>query len=145
MWRISLKTTFLICGLLALQNFDVWAESILFSVSSGKKSSLTHAVFCGSDRRYNAISDLTPRVDPIYDLSPPTGKLDHEPYPWKYKITATVFWAGEQATENNPVANIESAWDVSWLSHYGGEDDPTKRANEIILESLRLISATGSS
>jgi hypothetical protein len=121
--------------------FDLWIISpaefrcprriYSFSVSSGKKSSLTHTVFRGSDRRYNAISDLTLRVDPLYDFSPPTGKLDHEPYPWKYKIVATVFWAGEQATENNPVSNTESAWDVSWLSHYGGEDDPTKRANFI--------------
>jgi hypothetical protein len=123
------KTFFLICGLLTLQNFDTWAESILFSFSSGEKSSLTHTVFRGLDRHNNRISDLTSRVDSLNDLLP-TGNL-HEPYPWKYKIAATLFWAGEQATENNPVANTESAWDVSWLSHYGGEDDPAARTNFI--------------
>jgi hypothetical protein len=50
---------------------------------------------------------------------------------WKYKIAVTVFWVGEQPTEANPLSNMKSAWDVSWVDHYGGEDDPTKRTNFI--------------
>jgi hypothetical protein len=29
------------------------------------------------------------------------------------------------------ITNTESAWDASWIEHYGGEDDPTKRTNFI--------------
>lgn len=45
-------------------------------------------------------------------------------YAWKVAISTTVFWVGEQATENNPVANDKSAWDSGWISSYGGTDSP---------------------
>jgi hypothetical protein len=47
---------------------------------------------------------------------------------WKANITTTVFWVGEQATVNNPVANDKSAWDGGWLSNYGGYDNPNPGA-----------------
>jgi hypothetical protein len=47
---------------------------------------------------------------------------------WKANITTTVFWVGEQATLNNPVANDKSAWDGGWLSSYGGYDNPNPGA-----------------
>jgi len=47
---------------------------------------------------------------------------------WKANITTTVFWVGEQATINNPVANDRSAWDGGWLSSYGGYDNPNPGA-----------------
>jgi hypothetical protein len=47
---------------------------------------------------------------------------------WKVNITATVFWIGEKATINNPVANDKSAWDIDWVSRYGGYDDPNPEA-----------------
>jgi len=45
-------------------------------------------------------------------------------YAWKVGIATTVFWVGEQATVNNPVANDKSAWDSGWISSYGGTDSP---------------------
>lgn len=45
-------------------------------------------------------------------------------YPWRYNITATVFWVGEDATVNNPVHNHKSSWDGSWKQNFGGFDDP---------------------
>jgi hypothetical protein len=123
------KNFLLVCWILILLDFNVRGESILLSVSSCKKSSLTHTVFHGSDRRYNTISDLTPQGNPLNDVSPLTWNLGHGLYPWKYKVAATVFWVGEQATELNPVSNTESAWDVNWVNRYGGEDDPTNRVN----------------
>ena len=65
--------------------------------------------------------------DSIDGFSAIIGNPDHGRNTWKYKIVTTIFWVGEQATENNPVPNTESAWDVDWISHYGGEDDPTER------------------
>jgi hypothetical protein len=45
-------------------------------------------------------------------------------YAWKVGIATTVFWIGEQATDNNPVGNDKSAWDSNWVSSYGGIDSP---------------------
>jgi hypothetical protein len=49
-------------------------------------------------------------------------------YPWKVGIATTVFWVGEEATENNPVGNDRSAWDSAWTSSYGGIDTPDSEA-----------------
>ena len=45
-------------------------------------------------------------------------------YAWKVGISTTVFWIGEQASDNNPIGNDKSAWDGSWTSNYGGIDSP---------------------
>ena len=121
----------LVGALLTLLNSSVWCESILFSGSIGSNPGLTHTVFHGSDHRYDTISDLRLRGDPWYNVSAPSMNFDRGPVAWKYRISVTVFWVGEQATEANPVSNTESAWDVSWIGHYGGEDDPIKRTNFI--------------
>lgn len=48
-------------------------------------------------------------------------------YPWKRNVIATVFWVGEQPTENNPTPNVMSAWDMNWQANFGGYDHPEKR------------------
>lgn len=47
--------------------------------------------------------------------------------PWKRNVVATVFWVGEQPTENNPTPNDKSAWDQNWETNFGGYDDPNNR------------------
>ena len=47
--------------------------------------------------------------------------------PWKRNVTATVFWVGEQPTENNPTPNVQSAWDQNWQANFGGYDEPQNR------------------
>jgi len=59
------------------------------------------------------------------------GRPDDKRYPWKRNIVTTVFWIGEGAAKSNPVANTQSAWDLSWDRHYGGYDSPTDRAKYI--------------
>lgn len=49
-------------------------------------------------------------------------------YPWKNNIVTTVFWVGEQPTQNNPVPNCKSSWDVNWARNFGGFDDPNPRS-----------------
>jgi hypothetical protein len=49
-------------------------------------------------------------------------------HPWKNNIITTVFWVGEQPTQNNPVPNCKSSWDVSWAKNFGGYDNPDPRA-----------------
>ena len=48
-------------------------------------------------------------------------------YPWKNSIVTTVFWVGEQPTQNNPVPNCKSSWDVDWAQNFGGYDNPDPR------------------
>jgi hypothetical protein len=49
-------------------------------------------------------------------------------YPLHTNITATLFWAGEEADKDNKdISNLPSAWDEKWSGHYGGVDDPKKR------------------
>lgn len=45
-------------------------------------------------------------------------------YPWKTYVTNTVFWIGEKPSENNPVPNDKSSWDMNWVDNFGGYDDP---------------------
>lgn len=45
-------------------------------------------------------------------------------YPWRLHITTTLFWIGEQPSQNNPVPNCKSSWDGNWMANYGGYDDP---------------------
>jgi hypothetical protein len=49
-------------------------------------------------------------------------------YPLHKGITATYFWAGEEAGEDNKnISNLPSAWDEEWVKHFGGVDNPKKR------------------
>ena len=48
--------------------------------------------------------------------------------PWHSAVTATIFWVGEGASnDNGGIANAASAWDDDWLLHFGGVDDPLHR------------------
>jgi hypothetical protein len=50
------------------------------------------------------------------------------PYPLHKGISATFFWVGEAAgEENGNISNADSAWDEDWQEHYGGIDDPGHR------------------
>ena len=46
---------------------------------------------------------------------------------WKRNVVTTVFWIGEQPTENNPTPNTQSSWDQNWQANFGGYDDPNSR------------------
>src|SRR5262249_27778353 len=99
MWRASFKTSLLVGSFVTLVNCNVWSESILFSGSTGKRSSLTHTVFHGSDHRYSRTPDLSLGGDSLYDGSLLSRNFDRGPSLWKYKISVTVFWVGEQASQ----------------------------------------------
>lgn len=58
----------------------------------------------------------------------PTRSMSAQPiYPWKRNIMATVFWAGEQPTQNNPTPNCASSWDMKWSRNFGGYDNPNPK------------------
>lgn len=57
---------------------------------------------------------------PVRPVQPGVGTL----YPWRTNITATVFWVGEQPTQNNPTPNHKSSWDQAWAINFGGYDNP---------------------
>lgn len=51
-------------------------------------------------------------------------------YPWRNQIVTTVFWVGEQPSQNNPVPNTMSCWDKNWTRNYGGFDNPKPSARK---------------
>lgn len=57
-------------------------------------------------------------------FTPTRVEPDRPIYPWKRNIMATVFWAGEQPTANNPTPNCASSWDTKWAINFGGYDNP---------------------
>ncbi|MDQ2919454.1 MAG: hypothetical protein M3R10_06215 [Verrucomicrobiota bacterium] len=69
--------------------------------------------------REQAMMKVEPQV-----FVPTSSRTSTQRYPWKTNIVTTVFWVGEQPTENNPVPNTKSSWDLNWVSSYGGYDTP---------------------
>jgi len=60
--------------------------------------------------------------------SPNENVVNPTDYPLHQNITVTVFWVGEEASEeNDSIANLQSAWDDQWMAHYGGVDNPDER------------------
>lgn len=48
---------------------------------------------------------------------------------WRQSVVASLFWAGEGASdENGYIQNASSAWQENWAGYFGGIDDPKKRA-----------------
>lgn len=66
-------------------------------------------------------------VPTVGQLRPPVS-TSRILYPWKTFVTATIFWVGEQPTQNNPVPNCKSAWDMKWMQNFGGYDNPNPKA-----------------
>ncbi len=54
-------------------------------------------------------------------------------YDWKRNIVTTVFWVGEDPSQNNPVSNYKSSWDQNWTSNFGGYDNPDPAARKDFL------------
>ncbi len=51
-------------------------------------------------------------------------------YPWKTRVTCTIFWIGELPSGRNTTPNTRSSWDAQWSANFGGYDDP-EPANRI--------------
>jgi hypothetical protein len=56
----------------------------------------------------------------------PSSSLFGLLYPWHQNITTTTFWVGEPSSPGSP-SNARSAWDLNWLTSYGGCDSPLQR------------------
>src|SRR3712207_9104648 len=69
--------------------------------------------------REQAMLKVEPQV-----FVPTTSRNATKRYQWKTNIVTTVFWIGEQPTQNNPVPNTKSSWDANWTENYGGYDTP---------------------
>ena len=78
--------------------------------------------------REQALLKVEPQVYVPTSSKPATPR-----YAWKTNIVTTVFWIGEQPTQNNPVPNTKSSWDANWTGNYGGYDTPdaSQRRNYI--------------
>jgi len=66
---------------------------------------------------------------PVYQNRPAAPQPSvTAPYPWRTHVTSTIFWIGEQPTQNNPTPNCKSSWDQSWAINFGGYDNPDPAA-----------------
>lgn len=55
-------------------------------------------------------------------------QLEANEYPLHSNIKATIFWVGEEASEDNGfIHNNSSEWTLDWVKSFGGIDSPTDR------------------
>jgi hypothetical protein len=126
-WTLT-KALLPVISYFLFETANLFGQSTVFLISPNwKQASLTHTVFHGSKHHYESAPYYAGENGIPDDPLSTVGRRDLAP--WKYNIVATVFWVGEQATEGNPVPNTESAWDPSWVTHFGGEDNPIDRVN----------------
>lgn len=120
--RISLFAA-LAAASTALSGVSAHAESSLSSASEFTKYAMK--------LRENALLKIEP--PPVSSNVQAFRAPGFNKYPWKIGITTTVFWVGEQPTQNNPVPNHKSSWDPQWARNFGGYDnpDPAHRRNFI--------------
>ncbi len=87
----------------------------------GKNQEHLQQKFLPASDQAASLSMPPPTPSPSPD---PTQNLDES-----YHLTlATFFWVGEPADESNGyIDNVKSAWDSSWMTHFGGLDDPEDR------------------
>lgn len=119
-----MKTSIIILGCVSATLMGVDA-AVLF----GAKASEAHERFL--DDRRGAFRSLTnpfgvPEAARVV-IEAPTDAFRHS-LSWKRNVTATVFWVGEEAAENNPTPNKASAWDQNWQATFGGYDHPELRS-----------------
>lgn len=114
----------------------VFAFSVLLTLGIAVARAQTESPYASSadfakyamKLREQALLKVEPQV-----FVPTASRTSTARYPWKLNIVTTVFWIGEQPTENNPVPNIRSAWDANWTANYGGFDtpEPSQRKNYV--------------
>jgi len=130
--RFTSQPWLLLSSILTVLNADGLAGPPPISIFGNRQeTSLTDTTFHGSDYRHESETNSAFSSDSARNFVSTIGRPDDERYPWKRNIVTTVFWIGEGAAKSNPVANTQSAWDLSWGRHYGGYDNPTDRANYI--------------
>jgi endo-alpha-1,4-polygalactosaminidase (GH114 family) len=86
---------------------------------------------CGSSGNKNTSIPTTDNEDnsvPVAidedNTTTPTSYILHK------NISTTIFWIGEEASEENGnIPNLTSAWDDTWMLNYGGIDSPDNRNN----------------
>ena len=106
-----MRRTFAYCLLLVLGTVVAKAQSPYESAADFAKYAMK--------LREQAMLKVEPQV-----FVPTSSRTSTQRYPWKTNIVTTVFWIGEQPTQNNPVPNNKSSWDANWSANYGGYDTP---------------------
>ena len=116
-----------------IRNFSLWhswfAFSLLGGVASAQSLTTSETAALGAvsiSRGALPLPSASNSAVQAYNRPMPYSlpRANYSRYPWKLEIMATVFWIGENTSENNPVANHQSSWDAQWEANYGGIDDP---------------------
>jgi hypothetical protein len=83
-----------------------------------------HATAQEPKARQNAPKVLVPTGKRPQPALRPPAQAARVLYPWKTYVTCTIFWIGEQPSQNNPTPNDKSSWDQNWAGNFGGYDNP---------------------
>lgn len=96
---------------------------IYLSTSMSDKNKFLKAIKNNSDKiETEKVSLLSTAVNSNLE------KTSENPYQVHKKIYATMFWVGEDSSdENDYIPNKTSAWDIDWMNNFGGIDNPYKR------------------
>jgi hypothetical protein len=133
---LSQKSRFLFYVFFPLSVFTAIAVFFIAKKSIGK--SVSSSVVLGSDlNKVEAVlgigqkeqtEDLTGAIITEEGQQEEADEISGNSHPLHKNISATVFWVGEKASDDNKeISNKSSAWDDYWRDHYGGTDDPDKR------------------
>lgn len=107
-----------------LSGFEVRWTSSDRGVANITSSGLVTANRTGTALLTAAVGPLIVRAQLTVQSAPVTSPslLEHR------GVTTTIFWVGESADASNAfISNAQSAFDRSWLAHYGGVDAPAPR------------------
>lgn len=111
-----------------LATTTLFATAVADAAITSERLARAHESFL-NERRANlvALSDpfgVAPTARTVVER--PSAAFQNR-HPWKRNVVATIFWIGEQPTENNPTPNHMSAWDMKWEANFGGYDHPEQR------------------
>lgn len=111
-----------------LATTTLFATAVADAAITSERLARAHESFL-NERRANlvALSDpfgVAPTARTVVER--PSAAFQNR-HPWKRNVVATIFWIGEQPTENNPTPNHMSAWDMNWEANFGGYDHPEQR------------------
>jgi len=112
----------------------IFVMAVAFVFSRAKKASAPDNIKKEIEVSNSELDACQQSADVVENISNAnsTGKSSEDEilreYPVHKNVSVTLFWIGEDASEDNKeISNNSSAWDDSWVKHYGGTDNPEKR------------------
>ncbi|BCU79077.1 hypothetical protein [Luteolibacter sp. LG18] len=112
--------------------FSLFAAALLAPALAN--AALEDRLEAAHERLLDNRRDVIPTLSDPYGVPPAASVVIENPRErfrgpdsWHRNVVSTVFWVGEQPSQNNPTPNRASAWDQNWQENFGGYDHPERR------------------